>query len=418
MTARLAPNLALDQLVRARIAAGEPVLHLGFGESRIPVPSEVVERLTAGAKHTAYGPVAGELHVRLSAAGYFARRNLPTDPDQIVLAPGCKALLMALAALADGDVLLPGPCWVTYAAQARLFRRRLHHVPVPDDVGGVPEPDALRAIIRTIRGEGGKPGLLVLTIPDNPTGTTAQSELVRELCEIARRENLTVVSDEINRDLLHSPDIPILSPAEVLPDQTVVVTGLSKSLALGGWRIGLARFPDTPDGHALREAVLGIASQVWSTLAGPMQEVAAYALSEPQCIRDHFAASARLHGIITSEVHKLVVGAGFSCRVPTGGFYVYPDFAASRDRLEGVGVVDSQSLQAYLLEELGVAVLAGVHFGDSPGALRFRAATSLLSGDRDEHRAIALAAADPLHLPWVQESLDVLAGALGKLAAL
>ncbi|WP_320775609.1 pyridoxal phosphate-dependent aminotransferase [Streptomyces sp. CRN 30] len=412
---RVSPNLALDRTVAERRSAGQSVLHLGFGEARLPVLPELVRRLTYGARRTAYGAVGGDGAVRRSAAGYFTRRGLETRPGQTVLAPGSKPLLAALFAALDGDVLLPNPSWVTYAPQAELFRRRVHRLPVPDRWGGVPEPEALRTALRKARRRGRRAGTLVLTLPDNPTGTTAPPELVREVCALARDEGVTILSDEIYRDLPHRPDVPFLSPAAVAPERTVVLTGLSKSLALGGWRIGFARFPDSVWGRRLHGRVLSVASEVWSTPAGPMQEVAAYALAEPAPVRERLAASARLHGAVAAEAHRVVVSHGAVCRPPSAGFYVYPDFEPLRARIARHGVRDSASLQRFLLERTGVAVLGGHHFGDTDGGLRFRAATSLLYGESEEEQAAALAAPDPLRLPWIAAHLNVLDAALAEL---
>lgn len=411
----ISPNLALDQLVARRQAAGESIVHLGFGESRLPVFPPLAERLTAGADRNAYGPVAGDHGVRAAVAGYFARRGLPTDAAQVLLAPGSKPLLLALQLVHPGDVLLPSPCWVTYGPQAKLAGKYAFGVPIPEECGGVPDPAALRDTIRVARGLGHDPRIVVLTSPDNPTGTYAPPRLVREICAVAEEEDLLLVSDEIYRDILHDPNAEFLSPAEVVPDRTIVVTGLSKSLALGGWRIGAARFPATPAGERLRDDVASVASEVWSTLAGPMQSVAEYAFSEPPEIRDRLRDDARLHGTVAKAVYDIVVAAGATCRPPTGGFYVYPDFAPLSAELAALGVTDGASLQSRLIDHLGIAVLAGVHFGDDPKALRFRAATSMLYGrTRDEQRS-AQRATDPLSLPHVADALAGIEQGLAKL---
>ncbi|MFE1404085.1 pyridoxal phosphate-dependent aminotransferase [Streptomyces sp. NPDC058770] len=412
---RIAPNLALDEKVARLRAAGTAVVHLGFGESRLPLPAEVRDLLVAGTDRRGYGAVAGAEDARAAVAGYFTRRGLPTDPDRIVLAPGSKPLLMALTAVIDGDVVLPDPSWVTYAPQARLFGRRVRPVAIPAEHGGVPDPDLLAETLRAARRAGSAPRLLVLTLPDNPTGTLAPPELVRRVCAVAEREDLLIVSDEIYRDLPHRPQEPFLSPAEILPDRTVVTTGLSKSLALGGWRIGAARFPAGAVGDRLRDGVLAVASEVWSTMPGPMQEVAAGVFAEPPVIVRHLRDSARLHATVTAAMHRIVTDAGAHCRTPGGGFYLYPDFEPARAVLATRGVRDGGALQDHLLEEHGVAVLAGHHFGDAPEALRFRIATSLLSGETDEERWAALRADDPLRLPHVAVVLDRLAEAFQRL---
>ncbi|MFK4543798.1 aspartate aminotransferase [Streptomyces tendae] len=411
----VSPNLALNQLVAERVAAGESLVHLGFGEARLPAFAPLTERLAAGARRNAYGPVAGAEDVREALAGYFSRRRLPTDADQVVLAPGSKPLLMALHMTVPGDVLLPRPCWNTYAPQARYMGKRAIGVAIPDECGGVPEPTALREAVRSARARGDNPRIVVLTLPDNPTGTLAPPALVREVCAIAEEEDLLIVSDEIYRDVVHDPSTPVLSPAEVAPDRTVVTTGLSKSLALGGWRIGGARFPAGEWGRAVRDGVISAASEVWSTLAGPMQEVAAYAFAEPPEIRARLEATARLHGAVARDVHRIMVSTGAVCRPPTGAFYVYPDFEPLRARLEFLGVTDSSSLFQHLLDEFGIVVLAGHHLGDDEHALRFKAATSMLYGTTAEQQEESLAAAAPLTVPHVRAVLDRVEEAFTKL---
>lgn len=407
---KVSPNLALNQLVAERQARGDAIVHLAFGEARLPAFQPMVERLVAGAGVNAYGPVAGGLPVRTAAAGYFSRRRMPTDPDQIVVAPGSKPLLMALQLSVPGDVLLPRPAWNTYAPQARLAGKQSFGVQIPDECGGVPEPAGLRKTIAEARAGGHDPRIVVLTLPDNPTGTLASPALVRELCAIAEEEDLLIVSDEIYRDIVHDPTQPYLSPAEVVPERTVVVTGLSKSLAVGGWRIGVARFPVGSQGAGMRDGVISVASEVWSTLARPMQEVAEYAFGEPAEVRERLAASARLHGAVARAVHGIMVSAGASCRPPTGGFYVYPDFEPVREVLAKRGVTDSLSLHQHLFDEFGVVVLPGHNLGDDEQALRFKAATSMLYGATAEEQQQALDAPDPLTLPHIENVL----GRLGE----
>jgi aspartate aminotransferase len=408
----VSPNLALDQQLARRIAAGEQVVHLGLGESRLPVHPALVERLTAAATAHSYGPVAGGETVLRAAAGYFTRRRLPTAPDRIVLAPGSKAALFALIAALPGDVVLPRPCWLSYPAQTLFTGRRVVRVPVPPGCGGVPDPALLRSRIAEARRRGDDPRIMILTVPDNPTGTTAGPETVRRVCEVAEAEGLVVIADEIYRDIRHDPALPYLSAAEVLPDRTIVVTGLSKSLALGGWRIGLARFPAGEWGHRLRARVLAIGSEVWSTVAAPMQEVAAYALDEPPEIIGHLEASARLHGTVAAAAHRAVLAANAWCDPPQGGFYVYPDLEPARATLAAKGILNAADVESHLLHRWGIAVLGGHHFGEEPGTLRFRAATSQLYGRTADEQWASLRAADPARLPHVAGQLGLLREAL------
>ena len=405
-------TLAANERVRARIAAGVPVLHLAFGEAGLPVLPSVAERLGAAAGANGYGPVAGSPAVREAAAGYFDRRGLPTSADRILVGPGSKALLYALLNVLPGDVVLPRPSWVSYAVQAALAGKRVLYVPIAQAAGGVPDPAALR---EALAARGG-PAILVLTLPDNPTGTLAPAPLVEEVCEVAREHEVLVVCDEIYRDLVYEPE-GFLSPATLLPERTFLTNGLSKSMALGGWRIGFCRLPDGPLGADAAAALSGMASEVWSSLAAPMQHAAAHVLGEPDEVRDHVARSRRLHRLVTTAAHDRVTAADAICRPPSGAFYLYPDLEPLRPALARQGVSTGAQLAELLLERHDVAVLQGEAFGDDPWALRFRMATSLLYGADDAQRWEALLSDDPLALPWIADALERLGEALRALGA-
>lgn len=406
-------TLAIDEILRARRAAGQKVLHLGFGEAGLPVPDQVARVLAEAAGRNSYGPVVGSAPAREAAAGWFTRRDLPTGPDQILFAPGSKALLFALLAALPGDLVLPCPSWVSYAAQAALVGKRVVPVPVPAESGGIPDPVLLEQVLAD-RPADGAPGVLLLTVPDNPTGTVARPEHVRQVCALAERHGLTVVSDEIYAQLCHDGR-PAPSPSAHLPERTVVTGGLSKSMALGGWRIGFARVPDNAWGRRLLGELVGIASEIWSSLAAPMQAAAAHVLADPPELTDHVHAARRLHASVARAVHTEFVRAGAVCRPPEAGFYLYPDFEPARAVLARQGVTTGAEFASALLERHGVGVLAGEAFGDEPRALRARVATSLLYGETVEERVEALRSRDPLALPWISASLDHLRQALALL---
>lgn len=404
-------TLAANERIRRRAAAGHPVVHLAFGEAGLPVPDSLAKALGHGAARGGYPPVAGDLPARQACAEYFGRRGIDADAERIVLAPGSKALLYALIRALPGDVVLPRPCWVSYAAQAALSGKRVLDVPIPQRAGGVPDPAELDRVLceRTTA----RPGSLVLTTPDNPTGTVADEELVRAVCAVAREHDLTIISDEIYSDLTHPSAPPTVSPARIAPERTVVTTGLSKNLALGGWRIGVATLPATL-ASSLLPALLGIGSEVWSAMPTPMQEVAARAFREPPDLSERVAAARRLHNAVANALHAVLVEAGARCRAPQGGFYLYPDFEPHRTALGTRGITGSETLASALLDR-GVGVLPGRAFGDDEHALTFRAATSLLYGDTEERRHTALTAERPEQLPWIADALDSVRRALDDL---
>ena len=406
----LSPTLAANELMAARKQRGEPVLPMAFGEAGLPAHPALRLALAEATGRTGYGPVAGQVGLREAAAGYWQRRGLDTDPAAIVCGPGSKALLFGLMLAIGGDVAVPRPSWVSYAAQASLIGAQPHFVDIRPGQGGVPDPDRLGDAVRAARAAGRELRSVILTLPDNPTGTLASPATIRALCRVADEHDLIIISDEIYRDLVHAETEPFTSPAAMAPGRTIVTTSLSKGLALGGWRIGVARLPGGEQARLLRrrlrDRLVGIGSEIWSAPAAPIQQAAAYAFSEPPELAERIALSRRLHGQVARAVARRFTAAGADVPPPVGAFYLYPDFGPVRDELQGRhGVKTSDDLAALLLRRYGMGVLPGSAFGDDPGALRLRVATGLLYGETDRQRETALAAAEPTAVPWIASSL-------------
>ena len=409
VSATLAANETLD----ARRRRGEPVLPLAFGEAGLPAHRTLRAALARAAGCNSYGPVAGHAPLREAAAAYWARRGLPTDADAVICGPGSKALLFGLMAAIGGDVAVTRPSWVSYAAQAALSGRKAHFVP---GAGGVPDADQLARAVTAARAAGNPVRSVIVTLPDNPTGLLAPAAAVRDLCSVAEAHDLVIISDEIYRDLVHDPDAPFTSPAVISPERTVVTAGLSKNLALGGWRLGVARLPAGGFGRELRDRLLGIGSEIWSAPAGPVQQAAALAFSEPPELAERVALSRRLHGSVARAVGRRFAAAGAAVPAPQAAFYLYPDFSPLADVLLGRhGITSDEGLAAMLLDEYGMGVLPGSAFGEEGGRLRLRVATAMLYGDTDAERDAALNSADPCSLPWIAASLARLEEVLADL---
>ncbi len=410
-------TLAANEAMAARRRRGLPVLPLAFGEAGLPVAASLRTALAEATAHNGYGPVAGLPALRSAAAGYWRRRGLPTEPDAVICGPGSKPLIFALLLALGADVAVPSPSWVSYAAHADLIGARCHFVPAPPGEGGICDPDRLAAAIGAARAAGRRIGSVIVTLPDNPTGRLARPDTVRALCRVADEHGLVIISDEIYRDLIHDPAAAVLSPAAIAPHRTVVTTALSKNLALGGWRIGVARMADGPLGRSLREAVLGIGSEIWSSPAAPIQHAAAVAFAEPPDISERITRSRSLHATVVRAVADRCAAAGLAVPPPEAAFYLYPDFEPWRGHLRAArGVTTGAGLARHLLERYGAGVLPASAFGESARALRVRIATGLLYGEDDEQREAALQAAEPLTLPWIAAALDRFGEILADLA--
>jgi aspartate aminotransferase len=169
-------------------------------------------------------------------------------------------------------------------------------------------------------------------------------------------------------------------------------------------------------------ALTGLASEVRSSLAAPMQAVAAHVLTDPADITERIEASRALleasralHGRIADIVHTELTAAGTTCRRPQAGFYLYPDFGPRRAELARRDITSSPALASVLLERHGIATLPGSAFGEQESALTLRIATSLLYGTSTEQRLAALASDTPERLPWIADALADLHRALTHL---
>ncbi|HEY5832490.1 aminotransferase class I/II-fold pyridoxal phosphate-dependent enzyme [Streptomyces sp.] len=370
----------------------------------LPVPPYWEAHLTAraGAEPPGGGPFLLE-----AACGYWGRRGLAGDARHVLAAPGAEVLLLALLAAVDGDLVLARPCAAWQTPLAGLLGRRAHTAPTAAEGGGVPDPFALLETVRRARADGGEPRLLVLGAVDDPSGTVTAPELLHETCEAAAEAGLLIVSDETYSDTLHHHDTVLLSPAEMLPDHTVVLTDLGATLVPATVPAALARFPGTGHGTSWRDRTAGVLAALRAVLPAPVAAATAYVLGEPVDVTEHAAAANRLHARIAAAAYRAVTQAGALCRPPKAGFQLYPT-VRTHD-------LDAAAVEEYLTAVLGRPVLGGHRFGDDPHEPRVRVDTGPLHGATETERRTALAAADPLAVPHTAARLAALTSAFAAL---
>ncbi|HEX9132839.1 MAG TPA: aminotransferase class I/II-fold pyridoxal phosphate-dependent enzyme, partial [Ktedonobacteraceae bacterium] len=370
--------LAMNEAVATRRAAGRETIHLGFGEASFPLHPLLAAALADAAKHTGYAPVLGIPKLRQAIAEYLARkRSLTFSSDQIIVAPGSKPLLYALMQVLEGDLLLPVPSWVSYAPQARLAGRRVIEVETDQDDCHRLTPHALSQAMIQAHREGANPRILLVNTPSNPTGGMFDRAEVEAIALWAREAGVTLISDEIYAELAHSWREHV-SPARFYPEGCIVTGGLSKAFSAGGWRLGYAALPATAAGMRLMVALRGLASEIWSSTATPVQQAALVAFAPNESIEQYVRHSARAHGYVAGRLYDTLVSLGVPCPRPAGGFYLYPDFAPWRPTLMEQGIRTGAELVRYLLEEWDIATLPGSAFGEAAESLRLRLSTSLL----------------------------------------
>jgi len=406
--AAVSPTLGINERVQALRTEGCRIDHFGFGESPFPVPERLATALRENATRKSYLPVDGLPELRAAVLAHQARLT-GCDPERfdVIVAPGSKLLLFATQMAVPGDLLLPVPSWVSYAPQAALLGQHVLPVRTRSDDTGFHLPAAtIDESVAAARAAGRNPTKLLINFPNNPSGLTLDDEALAEIADACRRHRLLLISDEIYGRV--SYDHRYRSAAAVAPERTLVTTGLSKHLSLGGWRLGVALVPRDVDG--LHERLRHIASETWSCVSAPVQVAAIEAYAGHADVEAYVRDTTDVHAAVNRRVATSLRAAGVEVAMPQGGFYTWPDFGP----VLGHRFDTSTALSRALLEEAGIATLPGAGFGEDASRLRLRLAACDYDGAaalRAWREATDASAAQAAHLaPGVE-------AALGRLSA-
>ncbi len=350
----LQPSLTLAIAARAKAlrAEGEDICSLSAGEPDFDTPPFIrqaaADALEAG--HTRYGPVAGEPALREAiAVKQSVENSVPTRLEQVLVTNGGKqALFNLFQVLLDPghEVLLPVPYWLSYPEMVRLAGASFKLLPSSAASGFRLDPAQLDAAITPAS------RLLVLNSPSNPTGVVLSLEELEAIAAVVRRHpQLAVVCDEIY-EFLVAPGHRHHSFAAVAPDladRTFVVNGFAKGWAMTGWRVGWLAGP-----KEVVAAASALQSQSTSNVCSFAQFGALAAISGSRdCVS---AMAARFDARRRQLGDGLAAIADLSLVEPEGAFYAFPDVSAWG--------LDSLTLCKRLLEEVGLAVVPGIAFGD------------------------------------------------------
>eukprot|EP01037_Dinobryon_pediforme_P004255 gene4256-4305_t len=306
--------------------------------------------------------MAGTVELRAAIIGKLARENgLHYAPDEIIATNGAKsAIFSALAAtLEPGDeVIIPAPYWVSYPDMVIASDGQPVIVACPESQGFKLIPAQLEAAITA------RTRWLLLNSPSNPTGATYSEAEYRGLAEVlARHPQVLVMTDDIYEhirfDGMHTPHL--LAACPELRDRTLAINGVSKTYAMTGWRIGWVAGP-----RDLIRAIDTLLSQSAGNCCSVSQAAAAAALSGDQafvaeCVAIYRARRDRMAARINAI-------PGLACRLPEGAFYLYVNCAGLlARRTKGGTVLETDGdVVLFLLEDAGVAVVAGSAYGLSP----------------------------------------------------
>lgn len=362
---RPSPTLVLDAKAKALQASGTKVINLAAGEPDFPTPAYIQEAGTEAISggFTRYTPSAGILELRQAVAKKLSEKNSGDyDPSEIVVGVGAKQVLhLAFQTLCDeGDeVILPTPVWSTYIEQVKL-------------AGGNPvlvKPlTAFQVTAKTIAEHvTTKTKIIVLNTPCNPTGAVIKREEMEQIAELAIKNNIFIISDEIYEEFIYEgKHCSIASLAEDVKRSTITVNGFSKSYAMTGWRVGYGAGPQD-----IISAMAALASQTTSCTSTVSQAAALEALtskeSEPS-IRNMREEFRKRRDIIFEQLSAI---EGIEVHKPQGAFYIFPDIS----KLLGDKYPSSSAWAEELLEKEHVAVVPGEVF-EASGHIRLSFAVS------------------------------------------
>jgi aspartate aminotransferase len=253
------PTVAIDELSNRLRAEGREIYKLGLGQSPFPVPPVVVDCLRENAGRKEYLPVCGLPALREAVADYH-RRNHGTRcrAEDVLIGPGSKELMFLLQVVFYGDLIVPTPSWVSYAPQARIVGRHVRWLHTSEAAGWRLQPEQLEALCVE---DPGRPRIIVLNYPGNPTGGTYTPAELEALADVARAHEVVVLSDEIYGELHHRGEH--VSIERFYSDGTIVSSGLSKWCGAGGWRLGTFAFPGAL--RWLLDAMAAVASETFTS---------------------------------------------------------------------------------------------------------------------------------------------------------
>ncbi|MDC2806390.1 aminotransferase class I/II-fold pyridoxal phosphate-dependent enzyme [Leuconostoc suionicum] len=341
------------------------ILKLTIGEPDFSVPQHIKDTALAAisADDSHYSVSAGKKILRQAASDFLNDRyGLDYDPaEEIITTVGATEGLYALLAAIlnpDDKILIPTPAYPVYAEMTRINGGHPVFIDVSEDKF-VLTPDHLREIIATedhIKA-------IIITNPSNPTGVTYTAEQLKDLADVVRETNILIISDEIYSEL--SYDAPHVSMASILPEQTIVVNGVSKSHAMTGYRIGILAGP-----AALMKKINMVHGFVIMTPSNPAMAAATEAFKSAESKDDTLWMKEQYKKRRDYLVEKMTK-LGFEMATPSGAFYMFAKIPADLNQNDVEFAYD-------LVDRQQLAVVPGSGFGPGgAGYVRISYAASL-----------------------------------------
>jgi aspartate/methionine/tyrosine aminotransferase len=362
---RLGTETAFEVLVKAKAlqAQGRDIVHLEIGEPDFDTPRNIidaaVDALHKGFTH--YGPSAGLMELREVIAQHVSEtRGVNVAPDEVVVVPGGKPIIFfSILALAEqGDeVIYPNPGFPIYESMINYVGAKAVPIRLREELDFRLDIDELAALIND------RTKLIILNSPQNPTGGVLEKIDIDRIAQSIGDRNILVLSDEIYSRLIFEGEHHSIMSVAGMQDRTILLDGFSKTYAMTGWRMGYGVMRADLATHISR--LMTNSSSCTATFS---QIAGIEALRGPQKSVDAMRAEfKKRRDVMVAGLNKI---KGFSCRLPHGAFYVFPNIRATG--------WPSKKLADALLDDAGVAGLSGTAFGEfGEGYLRFSVANSI-----------------------------------------
>lgn len=352
-------TVAISNMVAEMKASGiKDIISFSLGEPDFTTPGNIidaaVESLREGFTH--YTPSTGIPELKKAIAeSTKAKNGIPCGPQNVLVTPTKQAIFMwALAYLDPGDeVLLPDPSWVSYEAVIRLAGAIPVYVPTYFEDNYVINAENVEKAITP------KTKAIVVNSPSNPTGTVQPEHTLRAIADICREKDLIVLSDEIYEYVVYGAKHVSLAAMPGMWERTFTVSGLSKTYAMTGWRIGWMIADDVKSVNSLQSHSITCCTSF-------VQKAAVEAIKGPQGSKDGMVAQFKKRRDLALDL--LAEIPGLECNVPGGAFYLFPKFDLD---------MTSHRFSERLLQDFHVAVTPGRAFGPcGEGSFRISYAAS------------------------------------------
>jgi len=362
----LGTETAFEVLAKAKALEkqGKEIVHLEIGEPDFDTPKNIKEAATRALNSgfTHYTPSAGMPELRQAVAEYISKtRKLDVKPEEVVITPGGKPIMFfsILALVNPGDeVLYPNPGFPIYESLINFVGAKPVPILLKEENEFSLDPEYVKRMITK------KTKMIILNSPENPTGGVITREQLKVIADcIANRNDVFVLSDEIYSRIIYEGKHESITQFSGMKDKTILLDGFSKTYAMTGWRLGYGVMKKD-----LAEKVAQLMTNSNSCTCAFTQLAGVEALTGPQKEPERMDEEFRKRReVIVSGLNNI---EGITCKKPHGAFYVFPN-------ITGTGM-DCRTLGDHLLNNAGVAVLAGTSFGKyGEGYLRLSFANSV-----------------------------------------